>query len=119
MRGPASVLQGAVGLALFVAAWGGAGRAKLLGTSWRPLSAVLAARAAPSNFGLFQRARAATLGEAVLGYAIGIGVAVTCAALCVVVPRLYGAIYRLSAILSAIPVVAVAGLLVSVLPREA
>jgi NitT/TauT family transport system permease protein len=118
-RVAASVQQGVAGFILFVGAWEIAGRARLLGSSWPPLSQVLIALTTPSNFGLFQRAVAATLGEAALGFAIGIGVAITSAVVCIVVPRLYGPIYRLSAILSAIPVVAVAGLLVSVLPREA
>jgi NitT/TauT family transport system permease protein len=114
-----SVFQALAGLALSIGAWEVAGRTRLLGNSWPPLTQVLAALATPANAGLFQRALTATFGEAALGYAIGIGVAVVSAVVCVVVPHVYGTIYRLSTILSAIPVVAVAGLLVSVLPREA
>jgi NitT/TauT family transport system permease protein len=112
------LLPGVAGLALFGLAWEIAGRARLLGPSWPPLSQVGAALTAPTNTGLFQRGLAATLAEATIGYVLGIGVATISAALCVVVPRLYAPIYRISAILSAIPVVAVAGLLVSVLPRD-
>ena len=65
------------------------------------MSNVLAALAAPANVGVFQRGLQATLGEATLGYVIGISVAAISAMLCVVVPGLYAPIYRLSAILSA------------------
>jgi len=111
------VRQGIAGLLLVGLAWELAARARLLGPSWPPLSQVVAAIGA--NLGAFQRGLQATLGEAALGFAIGIGLAATSAMLCVVVPHLYAPIYRLSAIFSAIPVVAVAGLLVSVLPRDA
>jgi NitT/TauT family transport system permease protein len=111
------VLQTVAGLVLAGIAWEIAGRARLLGASWPPLSQVFAAIAAPANTGVFQRGLQATLGEAVVGYVIGISIAAISAMLCVVVPELYAPIYRLSAIFSAIPVVAVAGLLVSMLPR--
>jgi NitT/TauT family transport system permease protein len=112
-----AVLQCLAGLLLLGVAWEIAGRARLLGASWPPLSQVLTAVAAPANVGVFERSLRATLAEAALGYVIGISIAAMSAMLCVVVPGLYAPIYRLSAIFSAIPVVAVAGLLVSVLPR--
>jgi NitT/TauT family transport system permease protein len=114
-----ALLQGLAGLLVFALAWEVAGRQKLLGSSWPALSQVFTALTSPTNLGLFQRGLSATLSEATLGYVIGIAVATTLAILCMVVPHLYAPIYRLSAILSAIPIVAVAGLLVSVLPREA
>ena len=119
MRGVGAVLHMVAGLLLAAAAWEIAGRARLLGTSWPPLSQVFAALTAPANAGVFERGLPATLREATLGYVIGIGVATISAVLCAVAPRLYAPIYRFSAVFSAIPVVAVAGLLVSVLPRGA
>jgi ABC-type nitrate/sulfonate/bicarbonate transport system permease component len=111
--------QSCAGVALLLAAWELAGQTSALGPSFPPLTKVIQALANPTNTALFQRALSATLGEASLGYAIGMAIAIVSAVVCVIVPRLYGTIYRLSAILSAIPVVALAGLLVSVLPREA
>jgi NitT/TauT family transport system permease protein len=113
-----TLLQGGAGLLVFTLAWEMAGRQKLLGASWPPLSQVLAALTAQTNLGLFERALSATLSEASLGYVIGIALATLFAMLCMIVPQLFAPIYRLSAILSAIPVVAVAGLFVSVLPRD-
>ncbi|MBV9581730.1 MAG: ABC transporter permease subunit [Chloroflexi bacterium] len=119
LRNRSHALQALAGFVLLGVAWEIAGQTRLLGPSWPPLSRVAAALTSPTNFGLFQRGLSATLGEALLGYVIGIGLAAVSAMLCMLVPRLYAPIYRLSAILTAIPIVAVAGLLVSVLPREA
>ena len=115
--GSGAVLHMVAGLLLAAAGLGDRRPRSAARTSWPPLSQVFAALTAPANAGVFQRGLQATLGEAALGYVIGISVAAVSAMLCVVVPGLYAPIYRLSAIFSAIPVVAVAGLLVSVLPR--
>src|ERR1700730_1871380 len=59
-RNPA-LQQGIAGVVLFAVVLEITARAKLLGTSWPPLTQVAAALTAPANIGLFQRGLSATL----------------------------------------------------------
>lgn len=109
---------GAFGIGLTVVAWELLGRAGTLGPTWPPLSEVLATIVDPARRDLFRRALGATVGSAAQGLVLGSVLGVVVAALGVVVPPLQPGLDRLSAIVHAIPLIALGPFLIVTLSRE-
>jgi len=110
---------GALGIALFLLAWEVVGRRRMLGLSWPPLSAVLDMLLDPPRQAMFGRALGATLSAFGAGYGIGLAAGVAVAALAHVLPPLRPGMDRASAVLHAIPSIALAPLLILALGRNA
>jgi NitT/TauT family transport system permease protein len=99
---------GAVGLAMFLLAWQWIGSNKLLGSTWPALDTVLAYLADPVRRDLFGRALAASFHAAGLGFAIGCVSGLVFAALAWTVPVLRVGADHTTAVIHAIPQVALA-----------
>jgi NitT/TauT family transport system permease protein len=109
---------GALGIGLFLLAWEVMGQRRTLGLSWPPLSAVLEMLLDPSRQALFGRALAATLSAFALGYGLGLVAGVAVAALAHVLPPLRPGMDRTSAVVHAIPSIALAPLFILTLGRD-
>lgn len=110
-RAPASwqrPVLGVAGLALFLLAWQWIGSRKLLGSTWPALDTVLAFLADPQRHGLFGRALAASFHSAGLGFAIGALAGLAFAAFALLVPPLRVGADHTTAVIHAIPQVALA-----------
>src|SRR5437868_2407629 len=99
-------LLGALGIALFLAAWEVVGRTGILGISWPPLSDVLQELTDPSRGPLFQRAIGATLESTALGYLWGTGAGLILATVAHLLPALRRGSDRLAAVLNSVPSIA-------------
>lgn len=99
---------GAVGLAVFLLAWQWIGSHKLLGSTWPALDAVLAYLADPQRRDLFSRAMTASFHSAGLGFVIGGLAGLSFAALALVAPPLRVGADHTTAVIHAIPQVALA-----------
>jgi ABC-type nitrate/sulfonate/bicarbonate transport system permease component len=99
---------GAVGLALFLLAWQWIGSQKLLGSTWPALDTVLAYLADPQRRGLFGRALSASFSAAGLGFALGGLAGILFAAIAWMVPPLRVGADHTTAVIHAIPQVALA-----------
>lgn len=99
---------GAAGLALFLLAWQWIGSNKLLGSTWPALDTVLAYLTDPERRGLFQRALAASFSAAGMGFVIGGLAGLLFAAVAWLVPPLRVGADHTSAVIHAIPQVALA-----------
>src|SRR4029079_12249299 len=111
-------LLGALGIALFLAAWEVVGRTQALGISWPPLSEVLEMLADPGRRPLFQRAIGATLESTAMGYLWGTGAGLVLAALAHLVPPLRRGSDRLAAVLNSVPSIALGPIFLVLLTRE-
>jgi len=111
-------LLGALGIALFLAAWELLGQSKLLGISWPPLSDVLEMLADDSHWPLFGRALGATLQSTALGYAWGASAGVALAALAHLAPALRRGSDRLAAVLNSVPSIALGPIFLVLISRE-
>jgi NitT/TauT family transport system permease protein len=89
---------GALGIAIFLAAWEAIGRTGLLGISWPPLSDVLETLGNPARLPLFQRALGATLQSTALGYLWGTAAGLVLATVAHLVPPLRRGSDRLAAV---------------------
>jgi sulfonate transport system permease protein len=108
---------GVAGALILLSAWEVAGRTGALGSSWPPLTTVLEVYGDPAARDLLARALATTVGEAALGYAIGVGLAVVAGSAGILVPRMRGLIESAAAGLNSIPWILLGPLLVLVVPR--
>ncbi|MDB5912436.1 MAG: nitrate/sulfonate/bicarbonate transporter, inner rane subunit [Ramlibacter sp.] len=101
-------LLGAVGLGLFLFAWQYIGSHKLLGSTWPALDTVVAYLADPVRRDLFGRALAASFRAAGIGFAIGCIAGLLFAAIAWTVPMLRVGADHTTAVIHAIPQVALA-----------
>jgi NitT/TauT family transport system permease protein len=99
--------------------WELIGRTGLFGTSWAPLSAVLAYAFAPEHRALLLDAVARTGSEALAGLLIGSAAGIALASLAVLVPPLARGLGAFASLVNGIPIIAVAGVCVLTLPRAA
>lgn len=111
---PQRIALGIAGAAVFLLAWQVIGRYRLLGSSWPALDVVLAFLADPTKRGLFQRALSASLSSASIGFAIGLVSGAAFAALAQLVPWLQPGANHTTALIHAIPQVALAPVFVIV-----
>ena len=109
---------GALGIAIFLAAWEVVGRTGLLGISWPPLSDVLEMLADPGRRPLFERALGATLRSTALGYVWGTGAGLLLATLAHLAPPLRRGSDRLAAVLNSVPSIALGPIFLVLLTRE-
>jgi NitT/TauT family transport system permease protein len=116
-RGRTGLLT-AAGSALLVVAMEVVGRFELLGTSWPPLTEVLALLDDPISRELIGRALGATAGAAGIGFALGTLVALAVAMAGVLVPWLQPGLDRLAAVVHTIPLIALGPLLINNVGRE-
>jgi ABC-type nitrate/sulfonate/bicarbonate transport system permease component len=114
-----TVLLGSLGIGTFLCLWEVIGQLKLLGLSWPPLTEVLALLSNPMRWGLFGRALAASLEALATGYAIGLVCGIIAAALAHLAPLLKPGLDRTSAVIHAIPSIALAPLLILFVGRNA
>jgi NitT/TauT family transport system permease protein len=108
MAGWRKAMLGGAGLALFLLAWQWIGSRKLLGSTWPALDTVLAFLADPQRHGLFGRALAASFQAAGLGFAIGALAGLAFAAVAWLAPPLRVGADHTTAVIHAIPQVALA-----------
>ena len=99
--------------------WELIGRTGLFGTSWAPLSAVLAYAFAPEHRALLLDAVARTGSEALAGLLIGSAAGIALASLAVLVPPLARGLGAFASLVNGIPIIAVAGVCLLTLPRAA
>jgi NitT/TauT family transport system permease protein len=109
---------GAIGLAVFLLAWQWIGSRHLLGSTWPPLDTVVAYLADPMRRDLFGRALAASFRAAGLGFAIGAVCGLAFAAIAWVVPMLRVGADHTTAVIHAIPQVALAPVFIIVGGQE-
>lgn len=107
-----------VGAIAFVAAWEATGRAETFGTTWIPLSEIAGELSDPLRRPLLERAVTATFGRAALGFAWGVGAAVSFATVATLVPPLRRAIGRIAVSLNSIPWIALGPLLMVLVERD-
>jgi len=110
------ILAGIVATALV---WELIGRTGAFGASWAPLSAVLAWAATADHRVLLADGLARTGGEALAGLTIGSCVGIAVASLAVLVPPLARGLGAFASLVNGIPIIAVAGVCVLTLPRDA
>ena len=110
------IVAGIVATALV---WELIGRTHAFGSSWAPLSAVLAYAFAADHRALLVEAMARTGAEALAGLAIGTCAGVALASLAAIVPPLARGLAALASVVNGIPIIAVAGVCVLTLPRNA
>ena len=107
------------GIVATAALWEIIGRTQAFGTSWAPLSAVIAYAFAADHRALLADAIAHTGLEALLGLAIGSCAGIALASVAVIVPPLAPGLGAFASLVNGIPIIAVAGVCVLTLPRDA
>jgi NitT/TauT family transport system permease protein len=110
------VIAGVIATAVL---WEIIGRTQAFGASWAPLSSVFRWALAPEHRMLLADAIARTGGEALSGLMIGSCAGVVLASLAVIVPPLARGLGAFASLVNGIPIVAVAGICVLTLPRDA
>ena len=108
-----------LGILAVAAVWELIGRLQLFGTMWPPLGAVLVYAAAPEHRTLLVSAVTRTGSEALAGLVLGTCAALALACASVLVPASAAGLGALASIVNGIPVIAVAGVCVLTLPRDA
>ena len=108
----------AVGCMLLGCAWEALGRFDVLGKTFPALSQVLYVFAEAPRRALLLRSSAATLNSALTGYAAGVFLGVGVALLAHLVPLLRGGLDRLAVLVNALPVIAIAPVLIITAGRE-
>jgi NitT/TauT family transport system permease protein len=116
MKRTVPVVAGVVAVA---ALWEAIGRAQLFGTTWPPLTAVLAYLFAPEHGALLVDAVSRTGAEALAGLVAGTAAAVALASVSALVPAAAPGLGAFASIVNGIPIIAVAGVCVLTLPRDA
>ncbi|WP_029150614.1 ABC transporter permease [Microbacterium indicum] len=94
------------------------GQLQLAGRAWPPLTDVVEYVATPAGASLLWRNLVVTTASAARGFVIGAGVALVGAVLALVIPALRPGLDRFSAILHAVPTIALAPLLITTVGRE-
>ncbi len=107
------------GIVVVAVVWEAIGRAQLFGTTWPALSGVIAYLIAPEHRALLTGALTHTGAEAVAGLLFGTAAAIVLAALSAIVPAAAPGLNAFAGIVNGIPVIAVAGVCVLTLPRDA
>jgi len=110
------VIAGVIATAVL---WEIIGRTQAFGASWAPLSSVFRWALAPEHRMLLADAIARTGGEALSGLMIGSCAGVALASLAVIVPPLARGLGAFASLVNGVPIVAVAGICVLTLPRDA
>jgi ABC-type nitrate/sulfonate/bicarbonate transport system permease component len=101
------VVAGVLGVVALALAWELAGRARALGPSWPPLSAVGAYALEPMHRALLAGAAGQTAREALAGYGCGAVAGTALAALALLVPAAAPGLERLAAVVNGVPIIAV------------
>jgi NitT/TauT family transport system permease protein len=109
----------AAGMLATALVWQVIGANKAFGPSWPPLSSVIAYAFAPNNCMLLADAVLRTAGEALAGLLIGAFAGVALASLAAIVPQLARGLGAFASLVNGIPIIAVAGVCVLTLPRNA
>lgn len=112
-------LLGLLGLGLFLAAWEMVGQWRLLGMGWPPLSQVVQLLLDANRAPLLGRALASSLQALAIGYALGVAGGLLLAAATHLLPPLRPGVDRASAMVNAIPSIALAPLFILFLGSEA
>jgi ABC-type nitrate/sulfonate/bicarbonate transport system permease component len=110
---------GAAGLALFLIAWQWIGSQRLLGSTWPAFDVVVAYLFDPSRRGLFMRAVAASFQSAGIGFLIGCLAGLLFAAIARMWPTMRPGADHTTAVIHAIPQVALAPVFIIVSGPEA
>ncbi len=113
------IAHAGLGCVILLCAWEAVGRFSLLGKTFPALSHVLHVFAEGPRRALLLRSMAATLSSAVAGYATGICLGISAAVLAQLAPRLRGGLDRLAVLVNALPVIAIAPVLIITAGREA
>jgi ABC-type nitrate/sulfonate/bicarbonate transport system permease component len=108
-----------LGVLLLAAVWELIGRLGLFGTLWPALSTVIAYCAQPEHQAVLAPAVVRTGSEAVAGLFAGALIAIVLAAAAVLVPVLAAGLGAFASIVNGIPIIAVAGVCMLTLPRDA
>jgi ABC-type nitrate/sulfonate/bicarbonate transport system permease component len=108
----------AVGCVLLVCAWEVLGRTEMLGSTFPALSQVLRVYGDAPRRALLLRSTAATLESAATGYAVGVCLGAAVGLLAHLVPLLRGGLDRLSVLVNALPVIALAPVLIITAGRQ-
>jgi len=106
------------GCVLLMCAWEAVGRYGVLGKTFPALSQVLLVFADVPRRALLLRSIAATMGSAAAGYAAGMCLGVAVAMLAHLAPLLRGGLDRLAVLVNALPVIAIAPVLIITAGRE-
>ncbi|MBL7500554.1 ABC transporter permease subunit [Frankia sp. CNm7] len=117
-RAGGSSLLPVLGAIAFVALWEWTGRAGVFGKTWLPLTTILDEFSRPGRAELIGRAARATFSRAALGFGAGFALAVAAASLGSILPRARSAIGGAAIALNSIPWIALAPLLMIVVPRD-
>jgi ABC-type nitrate/sulfonate/bicarbonate transport system permease component len=120
MMAPAarSIVYMLAGCLLLMCAWEVAGRYGVLGKTFPALSQVLLVFADVPRRALLMRSIAATMGSASAGYAAGMCLGFGIAILAHLAPVLRGGLDRLAVVMNALPVIAIAPVLIITAGRE-
>jgi ABC-type nitrate/sulfonate/bicarbonate transport system permease component len=112
------VLYPALGCVLWLLAWEWIGRHGLLGRTFPALSQVLRVYEDAPRRALLLRSTVATVGSAVAGYAIGAMLGAVTAVIAHLAPILRGGLDRMAVLVNALPVIALAPVLIIVAGRQ-
>jgi ABC-type nitrate/sulfonate/bicarbonate transport system permease component len=110
------VVAGVIATALI---WELIGRTQAFGPSWAPLSTVIAWAFTPEHRALLAAGLLQTGSEALMGLLIGSCAGIALASLAVIVPPLAPGLGAFASLVNGIPIIAVAGVCVLTLPRDA
>jgi ABC-type nitrate/sulfonate/bicarbonate transport system permease component len=113
------VVSTLLGALVALAAWEVLGRVHALGETWPPFSAVFAYIVAPEHHALLLDAVERTATEALIGLCIGSGAGIALASIAALIPAAADGLGAFASLVNGIPVVAVAGICVLTLPRDA
>jgi len=112
-------LLGLAGIALFAISWEIVGTRRLLGMGWPPLSQVTGLLMDPARIPLFERALASSLSSLAVGYCAGVAGGTLLATATHLLPGLRPGMDRASALVNAIPSIALAPLFILFLGSSA
>jgi ABC-type nitrate/sulfonate/bicarbonate transport system permease component len=115
---PRSLFYALLGCLLLLGAWELLGRTGALGQTLPALSQVLRVYGDAPKRALLLRSAAATLGSAVIGYAVGACAGAAVAVLAHLVPMLRGGLDRMAVLVNALPVIALGPILIITAGRE-
>jgi ABC-type nitrate/sulfonate/bicarbonate transport system permease component len=118
MRSQGRLLYLAVGCVVLLCAWEAVGRNAMLGQTFPSLSEVLRVYGDVPRRALLLRSTAATMASAALGFTVGVCLGVAVAVLAHIVPLLRGGLDRLAVLVNALPVIALAPVLIITAGRE-
>jgi NitT/TauT family transport system permease protein len=113
------IVSAVLGAIVALAAWEILGRVHALGATWPPFSSVVVYLVAPEHRALLLDAVAHTAAEAAIGLCIGSCAGIALASLAALIPAAADGLAAFAGLVNGIPVVAVAGICVLTLPRDA